>query len=113
VVLRVQKSTRFTKGHVLLTIEDDEGNVDEVKIPNSYHGPSCPYRIISPQHWAQEVHKATDDGTGCITYSDRAILSWKGGTGRKTVMIDKQNTFNLPSGKRSFTQCALHALSIR
>jgi hypothetical protein len=68
------------KGTLLLTIQDDDGNVDEVRISNSYHVPSCPYRIISPQHWAQEVMEATDDGTGCITYSDRAILFWKGGT---------------------------------
>jgi hypothetical protein len=52
------------KGTLLLTIEDDEGNIDEVKIPNFYHVPSCPYRIINPQHWAQEVQETTDDGTG-------------------------------------------------
>jgi hypothetical protein len=77
------------KRTLFLTNEDDEGNVNEVKIPNSYHVPSCPYRIISPQHWAQEVHGATDNGMGCITYSDMAILFWKGGTQGKTGMRDK------------------------
>jgi hypothetical protein len=92
------------KGTLLLTIQDDDGNVDKVRIPNSYHVPSCPYRIISPQHWAQEVQEATDDGTGCIAYSDRGILFWKGGTQRKTVMVDKQNvfTFDLPPGYKKF-----------
>jgi hypothetical protein len=97
------------KETLLLTIEDDKGNMDGVKIPNSYHVPSCLYWIISPQHWAQEVQEATDNGTGCITYSDRAVLFWKGGTQCKTVMIDKQNvfTFNLPSGyKRFHAVCA-------
>jgi hypothetical protein len=89
---------------LLLTIQDDDGNVDEVRIPNSYHVPSCSYRIISPQHWAQEVQETTDDGTGCITYGDRAILFWKGGTLHKTVMVDKQNVFMfvLPLGYKKF-----------
>ena len=68
------------KGTLVIPIEDDEGKIDEVKISNSYYVPTCPYRIISPQHWAQEVKDTTDDGTGCITYSDRAILFWQGGT---------------------------------
>jgi hypothetical protein len=66
------------KGTLLLTIEDDEGQIDEVKIPNSCYVPSCLYRIISPQHWAQEVSEATDDGMDCITYSDRAVHFWRG-----------------------------------
>jgi hypothetical protein len=33
------------KGTLLLTIEDDQGNIDEVRIPNSYHVPSCPYSL--------------------------------------------------------------------
>ena len=92
------------KGTLLLSIQDDDGVVDEVQIPNSYHVPTCPYRIISPQHWAQEVQESTDDGTGCVTYGDRAVLFWKGGTRKKTVMIDKQNvfTFDLPSGYKKF-----------
>jgi hypothetical protein len=97
------------KGTLLLSIQDDDGVIDEVRIPNSYYVPSCPYRIISPQHWAQEVQESTDDGTGCVTYSDRAVLFWKGGTRKKTVMIDKQNvfTFDLPSGYKKFHEaCA-------
>jgi len=97
------------KGTLLLPIEDDDGEVDEVAIPNSYYVPSCPYRIIIPQHWAQAVEDPTEDGTGCTTYSDRAILFWKGGTKRKTVPIDKQNvfTFDLPAGyKRFHAMCA-------
>ena len=97
------------KGTLLLTIQDDHGHVDEVQIPNSYYVPSCPYRIISPQHWAQEIKDVTDDGTGCTTYSDRAILFWNGGTRQKTVPIDKQNvfTFELPSGYTRFhSMCA-------
>ena len=49
------------KGTLLLPIEDDEGRIDQFKIPNSYYVPSCPYCIISPQHWAQEVQDSTED----------------------------------------------------
>ena len=101
------------KGTLLLPIEDDEGRIDQVEIPNSYYVPSCPYRIISPQHWAQEVQDSTEDGTGCITYSDRAILFWNGGTRKKTVQIDKQNvfTFVLPAGYERFhAMCATCSL---
>jgi hypothetical protein len=50
------------------------------------------------------VKDTTDDGTGCITYSDRAILFWQGGTCKKTVEVDQQNvfTFALPSGYTKF-----------
>jgi hypothetical protein len=96
-------------GTLFIPIEDDEGKTDEVKIPNLYYVPTCSYRIISPQHWAQEVKDTTDDETGCIMYSDRPILFWQGGTRKKTVEINQQNvfTFALLSGyKRFHAMCA-------
>jgi hypothetical protein len=80
VIRSFEGSKVYTIDNPLLTIEDGEGHVNEVKIPNSYYVLSCPYQIISPPHWTQEVSEATDDSTGCIIYSNWAVLFWNGGT---------------------------------
>ena len=45
--------TATYKGTVQWTIEDKQGIPHTFRIPNTYLNTSCPYRLLSPQHWAQ------------------------------------------------------------
>ena len=67
-----------SKGTVKWHIEDDNGKVHNVIVPNTLYIPNSPTRLLSPQHWAQHNHKQGDskDGTLAITYADRIELYW-------------------------------------
>jgi hypothetical protein len=60
------------KGMIRWMIDDDQGVAREIIIPNSYHIPSAPHRMLSPQHWAQQADDNTPEprGTWCATYHD-------------------------------------------
>jgi hypothetical protein len=61
------------KGTIQWTITDDQGQEHKVCIPNSYYVPDCNARLLSPQHWAQQLNDnyPKKDGTVCTTYHDR------------------------------------------
>jgi hypothetical protein len=65
-------------GTVRWSIEDDDGRVHEIVLPNTYYVDSIPFRLLSPQHWAAtyDDNKPARDGTRCITYTDRVVLQW-------------------------------------
>ena len=98
-------------GTVKWSIEDDQGQVHEVLIPNSLLVPDGPSSLISPQHWAQtatiEGEETVDsDSVQCITLHNGAILKW--GTGYvKTIPIYRQNVFTvrLATGYRFLAYC--------
>ena len=63
-------------GTIRWQIEDDQGRVHTVNLPNSLYVPKATSRLLSPQHWAQT---AADNiparrGTWCATYADQVIL---------------------------------------
>jgi hypothetical protein len=41
------------KGTIRWVINNDQGVARTILIPNSYHVPDAPTRLLSPQHWAQ------------------------------------------------------------
>jgi hypothetical protein len=59
-------------------VYDDEGKRRQIKVPNSYYVSGCQMRLLSPQHWAQELRDnyPRPDGTLCLTYHDRVELLW-------------------------------------
>ena len=48
-------STASYVGTVKWRIEDDNGRHHEVILPGTYYSEYVPYKLISPQHWAQTV----------------------------------------------------------
>ena len=65
-------------GTLRLRIEDDNGAMHDILIPELFYVPDATSRLLSPQHWAQ---KAKDNhpkrhGTWCAMYNDEIILEW-------------------------------------
>ena len=73
-------------GTVRWSVEDDNGAVHTWDIPGSYYNESSPYRLLSPQHWAQ----SSEDGRGtwCGTFDDAVELYWNGTKFCRTVVLD-------------------------
>jgi hypothetical protein len=83
------------KGTVKWVVIDDSGQHRDILIPNTYYVPNCGTRLLSPQHWAQEVQDnfPSRDGTWCATFNDRVVLEWNQRKYTKTIQInpDKSN----------------------
>lgn len=79
-------------GTVRWVIDDDDGKSHEILIPNTYHVPSAPSRLLSPQHWAQEMNDnvPNPNGTWCGTYANNIVLNWKQCTFKKTITLDAE-----------------------
>ena len=71
-------------------LEDNQGKIHELTIPNSYYIVAVPTRILSPQHFAQQAndHKPEPNGTGCITMSSTTKLFSKQRKYSKMVTLD-------------------------
>jgi GAG-pre-integrase domain len=86
-----ETNTPITKiGTIVWKIVDDDGNNQEITIPNSYLVPGGSSRLLSPQHWAQEAddHHPSPHGTSCITTTDSIILQWKQAKYKKTMKLN-------------------------
>ena len=59
-------------------------------MPNTYYIAASPTRILSPQHFAQQMqdHKPHAEGTGCTTTSMAIVLLWDQRKFTKTVKLD-------------------------
>ena len=59
-------------------------------IPNTYYITAAPTRILSPQHFTQQMqdHKPHAEGTGCMTTSMTIVLFWDQRKFTKTVKLD-------------------------
>jgi hypothetical protein len=94
---RVQGINGYTNslvriGTIRWEIEDDEGLVHDLIIPESIYLPEATSRLLSPQHWAQSANdnRPNLNGTWCATYQDKIILYWKQGQYKRTVNLDAQ-----------------------
>ena len=77
-------------GTFVFTIEDDNGKMHKICIPNLLHIPDLKLCLLSPQHWAQE---AGDDypmpnGTRMENTASHCILIWKQGSCRKLITFN-------------------------
>ena len=72
-------------------LEDDEGQVHTIRVPNSLYVPSLKRVLLAPHHWAQEAHDnvPTPRGTWMATYDDCIILYWNQGTYKRTIPLSK------------------------
>ena len=88
------------KGTVRWSFANDNGQVHDEYISNTYFNEECPYCLYSPQHVAQLAndHHPKPNGTYCITYSDKLELYWDQATQKRTVPINsKLNVFIMTS----------------
>jgi hypothetical protein len=70
------------------------GNTQVLVIPNSFLVPAGTSRLLSPQHWAQEIqdHYPKKHGTRCVTNGDSVILEWDQRKYSKTITLDPEGT---------------------
>jgi Reverse transcriptase (RNA-dependent DNA polymerase)/GAG-pre-integrase domain len=78
-------------GTVVWSIDDDQGNTHQLRIPNAYYVPESGIRLLSPQHWAQMMidNSPHPNGTWCGTYEDRIVLHWDQQKYIKTIHLDR------------------------
>jgi hypothetical protein len=78
------------QGTIQWEVYDDEGQRRQITIPNSYYVPNCEMRLLSPQHWAQEMKDdyPLPDGKLCSTYHNRILLRWNQQKHGKTMYIN-------------------------
>jgi hypothetical protein len=74
-------------GTIKWSILDDHGNERIIIIQNSYYVPTAGVRLLSLQHWAQEMMQIQNQGIVCTTYGDIIILQWDGQQYQRTVPI--------------------------
>ena len=81
-------------GTIKWHIEDDDGKIHTIILPNSMYIKNATSRLLSPQHWAQVAkdNQPTPNGTWCATFADRVILYWEQRKYQRTVMLDRQGT---------------------
>jgi hypothetical protein len=72
------QTTIEKSGTILWNILDDEGVPRQIIVPNSYYVPGGTSKLLSPQHWAQELEDdyPIPNGTRCLTTKDSVILEW-------------------------------------
>lgn len=89
IVVRGYGGTRVTgvkKGTAVLWIEDDDGRTHRIRLPNSYYVPGTKDRLLSPQHFAQEMSKQRKGQASETTDSTKCVLYWA--KYRRTVPLD-------------------------
>jgi GAG-pre-integrase domain len=81
------------QGTIRWYIDNDDGQAQELLIPNSLLVPTNETRLLSPQHLAQTMKRkeTLPAGTRCTTYSDRMVLQWNDLQHTRTVPIDKRS----------------------
>jgi hypothetical protein len=81
-------------GTIQWQIEDNQGRVHTLHLPNSLYVPAAPSRLLSPQHWAQTAADNTPVrwGTWCATYDNQVILYWDQRRFQRTIPLDQHNS---------------------
>jgi hypothetical protein len=91
------------KGTFKFSLEDGQGKIHTIKIPNSLYLPGLKQCLLSPQHWAQEA----GDGQTWMGNFERECVLHRHGGGKKTVFVDPStNTPILPTAPSSCAYCA-------
>ena len=77
-------------GTIKWKIQDDNNIIHTFIIPNTYYIAAAPTRILSPQHFTQQMqdHKPHAEGTGCMNTSMTIVQFWDQRKFTKTVKLD-------------------------
>jgi hypothetical protein len=100
------------KGTVSWKIEDDDGRAHDIVIPDTPLCSVLPHRLLSPQHWAQEVERNSripligKARPSCSTNADETTLRWGRGRFTKTIALGGSNNVAMMMTK-------YHSLEIR
>ena len=70
-------------------LEDEEGMIHDIEIPNTLYAPNAPFHLLSPQYWSQQNQNKEE--TSYLMQHDRMTLTWEGGKYSKHVMLNKDN----------------------
>ena len=92
-------------GTIVWHWEDNNGLRHKFVIPNSIYSPSGKTRLLSPQHWAQEMVSAYKGKAKCSTTDDKSTLTWNNGQNKLFVPVSPINnvcTFPLAPGYNKF-----------
>jgi hypothetical protein len=77
-------------GTYIMRLQEDQGKMHEIKIPNSLYLPELRQCLLSPQHWAQEAKTMGNKGKTWMEnyWDDKCVLCWGGGKFCKTIPHD-------------------------
>ncbi len=90
------------KGMLVFKIEDDKGQVDEIRLQDSLYVPGLPCPLLVPRHWSEQ---AGDNGTCAIFGNKSCKLLWKQGRHCKTIRYNdttKTPTFFTAAGTKTY-----------
>lgn len=106
-ILGIGGSAKGTlQGTVRWIIEDDDGRKHPFQIDNVLYQPNTPYRLLSPQHWAQSIGEV-NGGAGCFTTGTQVRLFWGNRTYQKTIPLDTTTNVGVMQSAPSFV--SLHS----
>ena len=89
----IEISSNVWQGPLEWNIEDDNGQVHTIKIPDAFYVPEGGCRLLSPQHWTQSAED--EGGTYCVTHGTATYLVWGNEEYVRTVPVDDHNVFTL------------------
>jgi hypothetical protein len=89
-------------GTVQWMIEDEHGVVHEWLIPNTYYNKQSPYRLLSPQHWAQEQREGR--GAMCTMYFDAVEVFWNDCRDVRSIPLDGHTNIALIRSQPAYSQ---------
>ena len=77
-------------GTFIFDIQDDEGKVHTIRVPNSLYVPDLKVCLLSPQHWAQEASDNHPNPRGTRMENDEhgCTLFWGQAKYRKSIPFD-------------------------
>jgi hypothetical protein len=75
------------KGTAIIKFEDDDGAIHKFRLPNSYFVPGTNDRLLSPQHFAQELKRQRQGQAEEHTDDEKCVLYW-GNQFKRTVLLD-------------------------
>jgi hypothetical protein len=86
-------SSNARVGTVKWTILDDSGKRHVLKISGTYYVPSCPLRLLSPQHYSQQRNDLR--GTYSTNYGDHVLFVWHKSKYRITMPLSKASNVGI------------------
>ena len=72
-------------GTVRWIILDDTGQRRTLEVKNTYYVPECPLRLLSPQHYSQQLRDHR--GTYSVNYGDQVVFVWGRGRFKATMPL--------------------------